>query len=169
MTCILWIRCIHVGWHPNEAATAAHTCLFSKPPEPDLLKQLTQLKTKPCKTLQTRSRKEKRKIKWEGVDITGKSGGPWILQLLWISGTKCLQNYIVILDIHVYLFLSHPLPEAKKKAQGAQLAVENCSLRCRANAFSASILQGHHCSNLMHLVQFTMKNMNIIYDFLCAS
>jgi hypothetical protein len=59
--------------------------------------------------------------------------------------------------------------EAKKKAQGAQLAVENCSFLGRANALSASILQGHHCSNLMHLVQFTMKNMNIIYDFLCAS
>jgi len=59
--------------------------------------------------------------------------------------------------------------EAKKKAQGVQLAVENCSFLGRANALSASILQGHHCSNLMHLVQFTMKNMNIIYDFLCAS
>jgi hypothetical protein len=50
-----------------------------------------------------------------------------------------------------------------------QLAVENCSFLGRANALSASILQGHHCSNLMHLVQFTMKNMNIIYGFLCAS
>jgi hypothetical protein len=59
--------------------------------------------------------------------------------------------------------------EAKKKAQGAQLAVENCSFLGRANALSASILQGHHCSNLIHLVQFTIKNMNIIYEFLCAS
>jgi len=79
------------------------------------------------------------------------------LQLLWISGTKCLQNYIVILDIHVYLFLSDPLLKLKKKAKGAQLIVENCSFLGRANALSASILQGHHCSNLMHLVQFTMK------------
>jgi hypothetical protein len=59
--------------------------------------------------------------------------------------------------------------EAIKKAQGTQLAVENCSFLGRANTLSASILQGHHCSNFMHLVQFTMKSMNIIYDFLCAS
>jgi hypothetical protein len=59
--------------------------------------------------------------------------------------------------------------EAIKKAQRTQLAVENCSFLGRANTLSASILQGHHCSNFMHLVQFTMKNMNIIYDFLCAS
>jgi hypothetical protein len=58
--------------------------------------------------------------------------------------------------------------EAKKKAQGAQLAVENWSFLGRANALIASILQGHDCSNLVHLVQFT-KNMNIIHDFLCAS
>ncbi len=31
--------------------------------------------------------------------------------------------------------------EAKKKAQGAQLAVENCSFLGRANALRASILQ----------------------------
>ncbi len=89
------------------------------------------------------------------------------MQLLWISGTKCLQNSVVILAC-LLVFISSSA-EAKKQAQGAQLAVENCSFVGRANALSASILQGHHCSNLMHLVQFTMKNMNIIYDFLCAS
>ncbi len=49
------------------------------------------------------------------------------------------------------LFISSSA-EAKKKAQGAQLAVENWSFLGRANALSASILQGHHCSNLMHPV-----------------
>jgi hypothetical protein len=44
------------------------------------------------------------------------------------------------LDIHVYLFLSHSLLKLKKKAQGVQLAVENCSFLRRANALSASIL-----------------------------
>jgi hypothetical protein len=45
--------------------------------------KFTQLKTKQCKTLQTRSRKEKRKIKSEGGEIRGKYGG-LDLQLLWI-------------------------------------------------------------------------------------
>jgi len=35
------------------------------------------------------------------------------------------QNYIVILDIHVYLFLSHPLLKLKKRLKGVQLVVEN--------------------------------------------
>jgi hypothetical protein len=35
--------------------------------------------------------------------------------------------------------------EAKKKAPGVQSAVENCRDLGRANALSASILQGHHC------------------------
>jgi len=66
--------------------------------------------------------------------------GSMDLQLPWISVTKCLQNYIVNLDVHVHLFLSHPLLKLKKKAQGVQLVVENCSFLGRANALSASIL-----------------------------
>jgi hypothetical protein len=38
------------------------------------------------------------------------------------------------LDVHVYLFSSHPLLKLKKKAQGVQLAIENCSFLGRANA-----------------------------------
>jgi hypothetical protein len=37
-----------------------------------------------------------------------------------------LQNYIVILDVHVHLFLPHPLLKLKKKTQGAQFG--SCEL-----------------------------------------
>ncbi len=53
--------------------------------------------------------------------------------------TKCLQNYIFILDIHVYLFLFHPLLKLKKKVQRAQLAIENYNVLGKANGLSASI------------------------------
>jgi hypothetical protein len=65
--------------------------------------------------------------------------------------------------------MSNSGPTGKKQAQGVQLAVENCSFLGRANALSASILQGHHCSNFMHRIQFTMKkHEHYLWFFVCV-
>jgi hypothetical protein len=48
------------------------------------------------------------------------------MQQKMILVTKCLQNYIVILDIHVHLFFTSSSAKAKKKIQGAQFG--SCEL-----------------------------------------
>jgi hypothetical protein len=105
----------HLGLDNNKNNKLTHINAATRTTQ---CREIHMIENQTMQDLANKKYKGEEKNKMRGGRNQRQVWGSMDLQLPWISVTKCLQNYIVILDIHVYLFSSHPWLKLKKRLKG---------------------------------------------------